>query len=598
MKRTLFLLMYLSLATVCLAATGDIHDAAKKGDLAKVKDLLVTDPSANLKDESGNTPLHYAAMEGWKDVVELLLVNKADVNAKNNRGATPLHAAVANVGSREYMDVLKFLLANKADVTAKDKNGQAPLHHAAFWKSYGSRQMAELLLENKADVNAKDDNGFTPLHITVSTGALHGEDEEMAKLLLANKADVNAKTKAGWTPLHYAAQLNKKAVAELLLANKADINAKDNDGATPLGVAPKSASYNSTRELLRMHGGKDDLGESNKNAVATPGSSITYGTFQDGQLVPTTAPTMNQDTPRGAIKVYWSSHIRRDAAALRLVVATSNPTEKKALDTIADHFAAKDRLYKTMLDTFKEMGVSNAEDVAISQIATMVDAAKETIDGNTATVQHSTDPIRCVRVDGKWKICFSSFCPVADESDMEKQLNVVRATSKVFNKTADDVKAGKYKTAQEVQDSLAQAIKEAMSDQPVSKPDTPPTTQSGDQAGTKPQKVKADVVCLINSRSAIYFGALTYGIDAQFTTGVFMPPDPTKQTVVLLVKNAASLIPSLKTGKAYLWRGGKDVVLLGDVDFSKGYVELIASYGLVVGKGATEQGQVPKDLTQ
>jgi uncharacterized protein len=55
------------------AFCGEIHDAAKKGDLAKVKALLKDNPDLIAgKDSAGATPLHWAVYGGHKDVVELL----------------------------------------------------------------------------------------------------------------------------------------------------------------------------------------------------------------------------------------------------------------------------------------------------------------------------------------------------------------------------------------------------------------------------------------------------------------------------------------------------------------------------------------------
>ena len=81
-----------ALAWSSLAFCGEIHDAAKRGDLAKVKALLKDNPDLVFsKDNDGKTPLHLAAVYGHKDVAELLLANKAEVNAKDNDGDTPLH---------------------------------------------------------------------------------------------------------------------------------------------------------------------------------------------------------------------------------------------------------------------------------------------------------------------------------------------------------------------------------------------------------------------------------------------------------------------------------------------------------------------------
>ena len=163
--------LLVALALSCLAACGrkdvgggDIHNAAKAGDLEKVKALLKDhlDLVFN-KDNDGRSPLHWAASYGHKNVVELLLANKAAVNAKDNNDGTPLLYATA--GGRR--DVVQLLLANKAEVNAKDKGGMTPLHLAA---SMGHKEMAELLLTNKAEVNATNNLGVTPLHYATAGG--------------------------------------------------------------------------------------------------------------------------------------------------------------------------------------------------------------------------------------------------------------------------------------------------------------------------------------------------------------------------------------------------------------------------------------------
>ena len=79
--------MLVMLAWSSLAFCGEIHVAAQKGKLGKVKALLTGNPDLiSSKDRDGMTPLHWAAQEGHKDVAKLLLANGADVNAKDNNG--------------------------------------------------------------------------------------------------------------------------------------------------------------------------------------------------------------------------------------------------------------------------------------------------------------------------------------------------------------------------------------------------------------------------------------------------------------------------------------------------------------------------------
>ena len=125
---------------------GEIHDAASKGDLEKVKALLKDNPKvvfslATNKDEEGSTPLHFAALKGHLDVVALLLASKADVNAKNNEGSTPLHYAAVH----DHKDVAELLLASKADVNAKNKYNDTPLHLAVAYRHEG---VSELLRQH------------------------------------------------------------------------------------------------------------------------------------------------------------------------------------------------------------------------------------------------------------------------------------------------------------------------------------------------------------------------------------------------------------------------------------------------------------------
>lgn len=181
-----------------------LHDAARDGDLEKVKALLKDNPDLVLgKNKQGATPLHRAAYWNRKDVAELLLANKAKVNAKDQRGETPLHMAA----SWGFKNVAELLLANKADVNAKSSSGWMPLHGAAF---YGRKDVVELLMANNAEVNARTDLGSTPLHLAAAPG-----HQEVVKLLLASKADVNAEDSDGATPLHLATH-HHKDVAELL----------------------------------------------------------------------------------------------------------------------------------------------------------------------------------------------------------------------------------------------------------------------------------------------------------------------------------------------------------------------------------------------
>jgi len=249
------------LAWSSIAYCGEIHDAAKSGDVEKVRTLLKGNPDLVFsKDKDGTTPLHYAAQEGHKDVAAFLLASKADVNAKTKIGATPLHWAAFD----GHKDVAGVLLANGTDVNAKDNDGNTPLYDAAF---YGHKDVVELLLANKADVNARDNDGDTPLKVAVqggygdvadlprqqggngSKGTTTGTISTSTRAITTTKTDQTptaSMTKSSSTSTEACAQeshLFKAATdgdlsrVKALITAKADVNAKNTWGNTALMFA-------------------------------------------------------------------------------------------------------------------------------------------------------------------------------------------------------------------------------------------------------------------------------------------------------------------------------------------------------------------------
>ena len=115
-------------ALVLCLAFSDLHQAARRGDLERVRELLDAGADANQYDELGATPLHDAAWAGHAGVARLLIRHGADVNARHKEaGSTPLHYAVL-MNRREVVDVL---LEAGADLRAPFRGGATPLHLAA-----------------------------------------------------------------------------------------------------------------------------------------------------------------------------------------------------------------------------------------------------------------------------------------------------------------------------------------------------------------------------------------------------------------------------------------------------------------------------------
>lgn len=100
------------LTTTCIACQNPhysdppLHEAARRGNIKKLKTLLQEGHNINGENREGATPLHWAAFKGQKDAVIFLLKNGARVNARTKKGSTPLKLA-QDYNQRDVEEVLK-----------------------------------------------------------------------------------------------------------------------------------------------------------------------------------------------------------------------------------------------------------------------------------------------------------------------------------------------------------------------------------------------------------------------------------------------------------------------------------------------------------
>ena len=87
-----------------------LHDAAMRGNVEKVKELIEDGHKPSAKNKEGATPLHWAAFKGHVDVAKILIKNGAKVNALTNKGSTPLRLATTH----KQNEMIKFLKSKGA----------------------------------------------------------------------------------------------------------------------------------------------------------------------------------------------------------------------------------------------------------------------------------------------------------------------------------------------------------------------------------------------------------------------------------------------------------------------------------------------------
>ena len=191
-----------------MAVERPVADAAARGDIEAVQDLLRSGADVNTAQGDGMTALHWAAERGDAKLAGVLIYSGANVNAGTRIGSyTPLH--LASRGG--HGEVVAALLRAKANPNAATTNsGAVPLHLAAV---AGNADVVAALVKSGADVNAKEESwGQTPLIFAASRGQV-----EAIRVLLEAGADPALTSRAvDVVEMEKADEAANKRIAEIL----------------------------------------------------------------------------------------------------------------------------------------------------------------------------------------------------------------------------------------------------------------------------------------------------------------------------------------------------------------------------------------------
>lgn len=257
-----YILALAALATAVAASSTSsfadpIHDAARKGDVNKIKQILQSDPKAiSAKDKDGDTALHIACLHGQVAAAQALIDAGADVNAKNNYAPfipDDLNQLFATKNHQDPVILLQTQTGHRSHelntqgVESSDlKNGYTPLDLAEFASSHN--KLMQLLVAHGADVNARAASGATPLYWAVMR-----DQKDDAKFLLDHGANPNTPDAYADSVLDCALQLGFESMVGMLVDKGADVNNMDQSLHRPLYYAIHK-DENTATAILKKHG--------------------------------------------------------------------------------------------------------------------------------------------------------------------------------------------------------------------------------------------------------------------------------------------------------------------------------------------------------
>lgn len=173
---------------------------------------------------------------------------------------------------------------------------------------------------------------------------------------------------------------------------------------------------------------------------------------------PTTAPTTNPAEAaavKDALAKYNAAVEAGKVQEIIASIATSNDTQKKALDLMGRLTTASSDLYKATVDKFgqEKLDAENVDKSAFQGAFPQLpaDQLQVNVSGETAalvTPEGQPLPFTLVRKDGTWKID-GSFLQFT-EQQLTDQTKILDAVIGAFDKTGKDVAAGHIQSPDEV----------------------------------------------------------------------------------------------------------------------------------------------------
>jgi len=213
----------------------EFMDAVKKGDTARINQLLNENPTlSNATEKNGVSAIFLALYRGNNTDALAIASKKPELD-------------VFEASALGDLERLKNIVNHDpASVSSYSPDGFTALALSAY---LGQKESVDFLIEKGADLNApaRNETGYTAL-----TGAVSQNHNEIAKVLVRKGAQVNHGYEGGFTPLMHAAYTGNVELVSLLLENGADPTARNSEGKTPLTFAQEKNNHQII-ELVRKY---------------------------------------------------------------------------------------------------------------------------------------------------------------------------------------------------------------------------------------------------------------------------------------------------------------------------------------------------------
>ena len=187
----------------------ELIEAAGRGDLARVKTLLLAGARVDAQDRDGQSALLLAVKGNHVAVAEALIDAGASINVQAANRDTPWLLA----GALGRAEIIAKLIPRGPDLSIRNRFGGNALIPAC---ERAHVEAIRLLLTTRIDVDHVNNLGWTCLLEIVILGSGGARHQEATRLVLQAGADPNLADKDGVTPLAHARAKGQAEVARLI----------------------------------------------------------------------------------------------------------------------------------------------------------------------------------------------------------------------------------------------------------------------------------------------------------------------------------------------------------------------------------------------
>jgi hypothetical protein len=178
-------------------------------------------------------------------------------------------------------------------------------------------------------------------------------------------------------------------------------------------------------------------------------------------------PAADQTTPRGALRVLTEGMTTGDGNAIRSVLKSDTPQENTVLDTLVGVYDATAKFGKTAEETFgaeEARKLTGDRSAMLSEQLMQLAMMPEKVEGDAAYVGDAPQQVQLAKVDGKWRVPVGKLVGDKEPGQVDAVLADMKTQTKIWTDVTAEIKAEKYKTAEEAGQALQLRMMKAAMD--------------------------------------------------------------------------------------------------------------------------------------